>query len=62
MFQALVGDGGGVVGSGDGVSMSVSLHSPVQKHGVFAWAGVRGAERDGMSVFSNMESVALFCK
>lgn len=37
----------------------VSVHARIQKRGVFAWAGVHQAGRDSMSVFSNMESVAL---
>lgn len=38
------------------------MHAQIQKCGVFAWAGVHRKERDVMSVFSNMESVALFVK
>lgn len=63
MFQAVAsGSGGRWWGCGEfrWWCEYVSVHAPMQKHGVFAWAGVHRAERDGMSVFSNMESVALF--
>lgn len=35
------------------------MSAQIQKCGAFAWAGVHRAERNGMTVFFNMESVDL---